>query len=151
MNYFLTWYIIYVVHVWEFLSASILSLSRMFDAFAMLDGKSAGVTATDDRCITLTEWRWGWPNVKGHGFCALADIDPENAAQKFADIHANSEDAMGKGTLTLQEWCVHLKQQEIEQRTLTGMLLMRGDDDPFSPAKVRRMSANIAEGKVQFN
>jgi hypothetical protein len=106
--------------------------ARMFDAFACIDGKSAGITATDDREIALDEWNAGWQKLNATGFHAFSGIAKSNEMDihyRGAEERFNEMDVDGKGSIFLAEWCVYIKETEIKQRTRLGELLSIGDED----------------------
>ncbi len=98
--------------------------AAMFDAFALIDGGSAGTTKDDDRRISLAEWTAGAGKVRNSGFVGLAHIgsDPASLKATFSEM-----DADGKGMVLLTEWCNWLENKEKQARTVIGEILAVGE------------------------
>jgi hypothetical protein len=96
----------------------------LFDAFACIDGGSAGTTAEDDRRISPEEWAAHHCKLSEHAqiFVGLANIDESNQDAVFAAM-----DGDGKGMVVLKEWCEFLKGKEQEAGTAMGRVLSVGD------------------------
>merc|ERR1712232_933177 len=96
----------------------------LFDAFACIDGGSAGTTAEDDRRISPEEWAAHHSKLSEHAqiFVGLANIDESNQDAVFAAM-----DGDGKGMVVLKEWCEFLKGKEQEAGTAMGRVLSVGD------------------------
>lgn len=116
--------------------------AAMFDAFNLIDGGSAGTTATDDRRMSLEEWTKAYPKIgeAGYGFTALAKVADE-ANEATPESVFKEMDADGKGMVLLNEWCKFLEKAEVEAGTLAGKMLAAGD-----PAQQKAAEAAAAEG-----
>jgi hypothetical protein len=98
----------------------------MFDAFAMIDGNSEGITADDDRRMDITEWKRSYSKIAGHGFVAFKSL--ENSTDARLEAVFREMDAAGKGKVPLLEFCAFVKRKEQEAGTTIGKLLSAGDD-----------------------
>ena len=96
----------------------------MFEAFSMVDGKSDGTTATDDRKLSPDEWSAGIGKLNEfgntHNFVAMKGAK----ADDFATI-----DSDGHGAVLLVEFCKWVEKAEIAAGTDYGKDLAVGDDD----------------------
>jgi len=103
--------------------------AAMFDAFNLIDGGSAGTTATDDRRMSLEEWKAAYGKIAeaGYGFVALAKIADEKTEDSPESVFKEM-DADGKGMVLLNEWCKWLEAAEQEAGTLAGKMLKAGDE-----------------------
>lgn len=100
----------------------------MFDAFAKIDGGSAGTTKDDDRRISKAEYEKclseGNP-FKGHaliGLCVMGTSKTE------VDAAFQAMDADGKGMVLLKEWCDYLENCETAAGTKLSEILDKGEE-----------------------
>ena len=68
----------------------------MYDAFALIDGGGRGVTATDDKKMSLSEWKAARKNLYNYGFKALED-NGKTPEEEFAAMNATG--VMGKNKI----------------------------------------------------
>jgi len=102
--------------------------SLMYDAFDLVDGGTAGATKDDDRRIAVTELAAACGKFKGHPLVGVAMLGMPSAYGNVKDIFADM-DADGKGKVLLVEWCQWLEQKEVENQTILGELLTKGEGD----------------------
>lgn len=119
------------------LCAYLLIYVSMFDAFSAVDG-GPGITAEDDRRISLDEWRRYHGNVTEHGF---AGFDILAGGDVNLDVIFNEMDSDGRGMVLLKEWCAWLKMKEQEAGTPFGRILSVGDGTNSSRGNVKPLSA----------
>ena len=82
--------------------------AEWYDAFALVDGDGAGVTADDDKKISLGELEAGVEALAHMDYVALKGKTAADAEAMFVAM-----DADGKGEVLLAEWCDYIKAQEI--------------------------------------
>jgi hypothetical protein len=95
--------------------------AKMWDAFALIDGGGAGVTALDDKKLSKDEVVAGLDKIKGYGFVVFNSGAPED--------HFTKMDADGKGAVMLIEFCRYIEDAESKAKTDIGKLLLVGDED----------------------
>jgi len=104
--------------------------ATMDDAFSMVDGGGEGVTATDDRRMSLDEFKAGWDKIgTAYGLAGLAEIADEAKGDVTPDSVFAEIDADGKGMVLLNEWCAWLKTKEVDAGGISARMLTTGDDD----------------------
>lgn len=107
--------------------------AAMFDCFNAIDGGSAGTTATDDRRMSLDEWKAAYAKVVAgsYGFAGLARPDGATGEPTAEEAEAvfKKMDADGKGMVLLNEFCAYIEKHEIAANTLAGRMLKSGDED----------------------
>jgi len=109
---------------WRVFIAYLVIYAEMYDAFSLIDGGGAGISADDDRKISLDELKAGVSKLNGFSFSCLQGIDENKVEAVFKDM-----DADGKGSILLPEWCRYIEQSEQKAATEVGKLLSLGDDD----------------------
>ena len=107
----------------------------VYDVFAKIDGGSAGVTADDDRKITMAEMKAacesgivkGYPLAACAGFVPGADVDAI-----FKVMNSGVKDAAGNkskdNVVMLIEFCAYCEALESKGNTEIGKLLAVGDE-----------------------
>lgn len=103
--------------------------AAMFDTFNTVDGGSDGTTATDDRRLSLAEWKAAYDSdrFKVSSFLKVStNATYPEAAQDgvFAEM-----DDDGKGMVLLIEFCRWIEAGEINAQTAFGNLLKAGEDE----------------------
>lgn len=98
--------------------------AAMYDAFAKIDGGSAGRDANDDKRIEKEEFLKGFKGVTTYGFKALENISKKKEAEKAFE----KMDDNGGGIVLLDEWCEFIKAAEIEAGTALGKCLAEDEE-----------------------
>lgn len=111
----------------RYLSVYICIYALMYDAFAVVDGGSAGHTKDDDRRISKDELAAACGKFKGHPLLGVAVLGMPGSYGNVDTLFAEM-DGDGKGKVLLNEWCQYLEKQEIDCSTKLGQLLAYGDD-----------------------
>ena len=108
---------------------------------SLLRSGGAGRDANDDKRIDLNEWLGGYKGVNNHGFLALKGISTkEQAVHIFTSIDDN-----GGGIIMLDEWCVFIKNAEVQAKTPVGKLLSA--EESVSSANERQTQAQAKAAK----
>jgi len=106
----------------RFLCVYICVYALMYDAFAIVDGGSAGRTKDDDRRISKAELESSCRKFKGHPLVGVGMLGMPSSYGNIDKIFT-SMDADGKGKVLLNEWCAWLEEQESKNNTKLGRLL----------------------------
>lgn len=109
------------------LVAYICFYAAMLDWFASIDGGNDGVKKEDDTRISLEEWEAWFAKKEGledYSFAVMEKIKSNTCGAKdfFQEMDLN-----GLGKVLLKEWCLYIKQHEIEAQTQVGKWLDAGD------------------------
>jgi len=109
----------------------------MYDAFDLVDGGTAGATKDDDRRISITELEEAVGKFKGHPLVGVAMLGMPSAYKNVENIFKEM-DADGKGKVLLVEWCQWLEQKEVENQTILGDLLIKGEEEKAEALQVQQ-------------
>ena len=114
----------------RFLNVYLCIYALMYDAFAKVDGGSAGRSKDDDRRISESELKAAAGGFKGHPLLGVKMLGMPESYGNIGTIFAQM-DADSKGMVLLKEWCQYLERIEIEHETKFGKLLAynEGKDD----------------------
>lgn len=94
----------------------------IYEAFGNLDGGGKGIDATDDRRISLDEWKTHAATLKGHPLDSLAFTAIQDPEKSFAAM-----DADGKGKVLLSEFSTYIEDFEFSLGSRWGKLLNAGE------------------------
>merc|ERR1719327_2198826 len=103
-------------HEFRHLCAYLCIYALMYDAFALVDGGTAGRNKDDDRRISKAELAASCSKFQGHPLVGVALLGMPGSYENIDKIFAQM-DADGKGMVLLKEWCAFLEQQEIANNT----------------------------------
>lgn len=106
----------------RYLCVYICIYALMYDAFAIVDGGSAGRTKDDDRRISKAELASACSKFKGHPLVGVGLLGMPDSYGTIDTIFGEM-DADGKGKVLLNEWCGWLEDQEQKNKTKLGRLL----------------------------
>jgi len=95
-----------------------------YEAFALLDGGSEGITVEDDDRIDEKEWTDGFEMLK-NAATTWAPYEALKVASKKETFSVIDEN--GGGFILLSEWCDWLKNAERAAKTADGVMLAVGD------------------------
>lgn len=111
----------------RYLNVYLCIYALMYDAFAKVDGGSAGRNKDDDRRISESELKAAAGGFKGHPLLGVKMLGMPESYGNISTIF-KAMDADSKGMVLLKEWCEYLEGIEIEHATKFGKLLAYADD-----------------------
>jgi len=97
--------------------------ATMYELFALLDGRSEGITVDDDNRISRSEWDAGLPTI----IRASESWAPFVALQGVTKATFDKVDTNKGGMITLTEFCEWIENAEKAAKTETGKLLGIGE------------------------
>jgi hypothetical protein len=111
----------------RFLNVYLSIYALMYDAFAKVDGGSAGRSKDDDRRISESELKAAAGGFKGHPLLGVKMLGMPDSYGNIGTIF-KLMDADSKGMVLLKEWCEYLEGVEIEHETKFGALLAYAEE-----------------------